>query len=76
MVNLDPNKNLQLKSTLGNIQWKNVNGSIVTSAKVTDINTSEKPNNIHVQPFSGARKQGNDLLVELPAKSVVVLELK
>ncbi|HEX8678165.1 MAG TPA: alpha-L-arabinofuranosidase C-terminal domain-containing protein, partial [Segetibacter sp.] len=53
MVNLDPNKNLQLKSTLGNIQWKNINGSIVTSAKVTDINTSEKPNNIHVQPFSG-----------------------
>ena len=76
MVNLDPNKNLQLKSTLGNVQWKNVNGSVVTSAKVTDINTFEKPNNIHVQPFSGARKQGNDLLVELPPKSVVALELK
>jgi len=76
LVNLDPNKNLQLKSTLGNVQWQTVTGSMVTSAKVTDINTFEKPDNIKVQPFSGARKQGADLVVDLPAKSVVMLELK
>jgi alpha-L-arabinofuranosidase len=76
LVNIDPNKNLQLKSTLAGVQWKSVNGSIVTSAKVTDINTFESPKKIQVQSFSGARKQGNDLVVELPAKSVVMLELK
>ena len=76
LVNLDPNKNLQLKSTLGSVQWRTVNGSMVTSAKVTDINTFENPNSIKVQPFSGARKQGADLVVDLPAKSVVMLELK
>jgi alpha-L-arabinofuranosidase len=48
---------------------------MVTSANVTDVNTFEKPNNIRVQPFSGARKEGNDLVVELPAKSVVMLQL-
>lgn len=76
MVNLDPSRNLQLRSTLGNVQWQSVQGSIVTSAKVTDINTFEKPDKIHVQPFLGASKQGGDLLVELPAKSVVMLELR
>jgi alpha-L-arabinofuranosidase len=76
LVNIDPNKNLQLKSTLPGVQWQSVKGSIVTSAKVNDINTFENPKKVQVQPFSGARKQGNDLVVELPAKSVVMLELK
>ena len=76
MVNLDPNKSLQLRSTLGNVQWQSVRGSIVTSAKVNDINTFEKPDKIQARPFLGASKQGSNLLVELPAKSVVMLELK
>jgi alpha-L-arabinofuranosidase len=76
LVNIDPNKNLQLNSTLRGVQWQSVNGSIVTSEKFTDINTFENPKKIQVQPFPGARKQGNDLVVELPAKSVVMLELK
>jgi alpha-L-arabinofuranosidase len=76
MVNLDPNKTLQLKSALSGVQWRGVSGSIVTSAKVNDVNTFESPKKIGVQPFSGARKQGADLVVELPAKSVVMLELK
>jgi alpha-N-arabinofuranosidase len=76
LVNLDPNKSLQLKSSLGSIQWKNVTGSIVTSAKVNDVNTFENPSSIRVQPFSGAKKQSADLLVELPPKSIVMLELK
>jgi alpha-N-arabinofuranosidase len=75
LVNIDPNKSLQLQTTLSNA-WQTVKGSIVVSAKVTDINTFDRPDNIRVQPFSGARKQGNQLLVELPAKSVVMLELK
>ncbi|WP_121357409.1 alpha-N-arabinofuranosidase [Flavisolibacter nicotianae] len=76
LVNLDPNKSLSLKTGLRGLSWQNVNGSIVTSTKLTDINTFEKPDNIHVLPFSGARKQGTDLVVDLPAKSVVMLELK
>ena len=76
LVNLDPNKSLQLKTALRDVQWQRVNGSIVTSTKLTDINNFEKPENIRVLPFSGARKQGAGLVVELPAKSVVMLELK
>jgi alpha-L-arabinofuranosidase len=76
MVNLDPNKSLSLKTSLPDLQWQSVNGSIVTSTKLTDINTFEKPDSIHVLPFAGARKQGDDLVVELPAKSVVMLEVK
>ncbi|HET7897244.1 MAG TPA: alpha-L-arabinofuranosidase C-terminal domain-containing protein, partial [Flavisolibacter sp.] len=76
LVNLNPNQSIQLQSTLNGVKWQSVNGSIVTSLKLTDVNTFERPDNIRVQPFSGAKKQGNELQVEVPAKSVVMLELK
>ncbi|MBD0278604.1 MAG: alpha-N-arabinofuranosidase, partial [Flavisolibacter sp.] len=56
--------------------WNSVTGQIVTSAKLTDINTFDNLNKIQVQKFSGAKKQGNNLSVEMPAQSVVMLELK
>jgi alpha-N-arabinofuranosidase len=75
-VNLDPNKVLKLKTGLQGIRWQNVTGSIVTSARLTDINTFDKPEAIRVQTFNGAKKRGTHLEVDLPAKSVVMLELK
>ena len=76
LVNLDPKKSLQIQTSLAGIQWQTVTGSMVTSAELTDINTFERPDKIQVQAFSGAKKQGNNLVVTLPAKSVVMLELK
>jgi alpha-N-arabinofuranosidase len=76
LVNLDPNKKMSLQTSLNGLQWSTVYGQVVTSAKITDINTFENPNKIHVEKFAGASKQGNNLLVDLPAQSVVMLELK
>ena len=75
-VNLDATKTINIKTALEGINWKTVEGKIITSAKFTDINTFEKPNTVVSAVFKNARKEGNDLLVELPALSVVVLELK
>ena len=51
-------------------------GQIITSAKFTDINTFDKPDAIKIATFKDAKKEGNDLLMNLPKLSVVVLELK
>ena len=51
-------------------------GQILSSSKLTDVNSFDKPENLKIQPFTAAKKEGNELVVELPAKSVVVLELK
>jgi alpha-N-arabinofuranosidase len=75
-VNLDPNKKITFRSTLVGIKWQNVQGQILTSKKLTDINTFENPDNIKIASFAGAKKEGNELVVELPAQSIVVLELK
>jgi alpha-N-arabinofuranosidase len=76
LVNLDPKNSITLSTVLEGINWKSVTGQIVTSAKITDINTFSDNNKIHIVKFDGAKKSENTLKVELPAKSVVVLELK
>jgi alpha-N-arabinofuranosidase len=76
LVNIDPAKPLSLRTMLPGIPFQTVTGQILTSLKVTDINTFENPDNVKITPFTGAKKSGEELRIELPAKAVVVLELK
>ena len=75
LVNLDPSKIISVQTQLdGN--WKTVSGRMITSANLTDINTFDNPKKVVATSFNGAKLNGNSLSVELPAKSVVTLELK
>ena len=76
LVNIDPLRNVTVNTTLKGVTWKTITGQILTSAKFTDINTFEAPENIKIVKFDGAKKQGDNLNVVLPSKSVVLLELK
>ncbi|MBS1653358.1 MAG: alpha-N-arabinofuranosidase [Bacteroidetes bacterium] len=76
LVNLDANKKINLRTNLVGIKWTSVQGQVLTSAKLTDINTFENPYKVHIEKFTGAKKMGDDLVVDLPAKSIVVLELR
>ena len=76
LVNLDPNKKINIRTALPGIKWNTVKGSILTSKKLTDINSFENPTTITIASFGGAKKENNDLLIELPAQSIVMLELK
>jgi alpha-L-arabinofuranosidase len=76
-VNLDPSKTITVRTVLNGINWKSVaQGQVLTSAKFTDINSFSKPDAVKPAIFTGARKDGNELVAELPAQSVVVIELK
>jgi alpha-N-arabinofuranosidase len=75
MVNLDPSNAITIEVDMEG-SWNIRNGQILTSAKVTDINTFENPSVVQAKPFSGSRKQGNKLVVELPSKSVVLVSIK
>jgi alpha-N-arabinofuranosidase len=74
-TNLDLHKDIKISTILKDIKWKSVTGQILTSANITDINTFDKPNAISLKDFKGAKKDGDNLVVVLPAKSVVTLEL-
>jgi len=76
LVNIDPKNSIPISLSFNQVKWSNVTGQILTSANITDHNTFEKPETVVIKKFDGAKKQGNALNVNMPAKSVVVLELK
>jgi len=76
LVNIDPGKPFTISTKLNQIKWTSVTGQLLTSAKITDINTFDKPDNVVITKFDGAKKQGDLLNVVLPAKSVVLLTIK
>ncbi|WP_243635828.1 alpha-N-arabinofuranosidase [Hymenobacter edaphi] len=75
LVNLNPNQALTLETRLPGISWKAVSGRLLTSANVGDYNSFAQPNRVQLADFKGAKKRGEQLVVTLPPKSVVVLEL-
>jgi alpha-L-arabinofuranosidase len=76
LVNLDPTKKIRVKAGLGAIAFQTVQGRVLTSAKFNDYNTFDDPGKVKPAVFNGARKEGSDVVVDLPPMSVVVLDLK
>jgi len=76
LVNIDPNNKINIRTSMPGINWNSVKGLILTSKKLTDINTFENPGNVVITDFNGAKKMNNDLVIDLPPKSIVMLELK
>jgi alpha-N-arabinofuranosidase len=75
LVNLDSHNTIEVSTEFKDVLWKTVTGQVLTSASTADINTFTKPLNIVPKSFSGAKRSGDKLVVSLPAKSVVALEL-
>ena len=55
---------------------KSVSGRMLTSGAITDHNTFENPDLVKPVAFNGAKVEKGQLKVTLPAKSIVVLEVK
>lgn len=76
LVNLDPRNAIPVSASLNGVQWQTVSGSILTSDEFTDVNTFEDPDNVTLADFTGARNRRGALSLEMPPKSIVMLELK
>ena len=49
---------------------------MLTSKKITDLNTFEKPDKIKLKPFKGAKLADGVVEVNMPAHSIVTLEIE
>ncbi len=76
IVNLDPNHEAQVSTKLAGASPKNVAGRILTAQAINGRNTFENPDAVRPAAFSGARIQGDQVILNLPSKSVVVLEIE
>ena len=78
LSNLNPTKEIKLEINLSGKGFSKINsGTILTAAAVNSVNTFEKPEAVAPAAFKNAKKlSDNKLEVNIPGKSVVVLELE
>ena len=76
LSNVDPSQKQTVTISLGNLKANRVSGEMLTSANLTDYNDFGKAEVVHPQAFNGAKLQNGKLIVEMPAKSIVTLELQ
>ena len=75
LTNCDPANAITLTCALAGVEPKSVTGRVLTAAAMDTHNTFAAPEAIKPAAFTGAKLADGKLTVELPAKSVVVLEL-
>jgi alpha-N-arabinofuranosidase len=75
IANLDPTKGKNLNCEVRGASIKKVTGEIITADTMNAYNDFGRPEEVRIRPFSGVQLQKGILNVNLPAKSVVMLEL-
>jgi Alpha-L-arabinofuranosidase len=75
LVNIDPNKKNKVRVDLGAVKAGKVTGRILTSKNLRDYNSFKKPAVITPVIYRDAKIVDGTIEVEIPAFSVLVLEL-
>jgi alpha-N-arabinofuranosidase len=76
LVNLDPNRGRTVEVDIRGQGVSTVSGRVLTAAEMQADNTFEQPSAVQPADFRGARLSGDVLTLDLPSKSVVVVELR
>jgi alpha-N-arabinofuranosidase len=74
-TNADPNRGASVTTKINGMNAKSLTGRILTANAMDARNTVDKPEAVKPAPFKGTRK-GNELRVDLPPKSVVVVAVE
>lgn len=75
LANLNPGKQITVTCPIIGEAFKKVKGEILTSPEMNSFNSFDRPDIVKPAGFSGYSLKDGTLLVSLPSKSVVVLEL-
>ena len=76
LTNVSLDKKKEISINLNGFKGKDVTGRILTSKSVADYNDFDNPNRVKPVAFKDAKLKKDQLTVKLPAKSIVVLEIK
>jgi alpha-N-arabinofuranosidase len=76
LVNVDPHNAATVSCRLEGAAAKSVTGRILTAEAMDAHNTFDHPDTIHPVDFSGAKIENGLLTVNMPSKSVIVIELR
>jgi alpha-L-arabinofuranosidase len=76
LVNLDPNRPAVVSVKTGDSRVGSVTGEVLTAPVINAMNTFDSPDTVAPRPFQAFTLTGSQLTLTLPAKSVVVVELR
>lgn len=76
LANTSLDKAQEVSLTFDGADVKTVTGTILTAKSITDYNDFDHPDNVRERPCNKLQIKGNKLTTKLPAKAIVVLELK
>jgi alpha-N-arabinofuranosidase len=75
LVNVDPNRAARIAASIEGFAARSAVGEVLTAASVDAHNTFDRPSQVAPRAFTG-RSSGGELIFELPAKSVAVVQLR
>lgn len=76
LVNVDPNRSVQISAAIAGLTGSSVTGRVLTAPTVQTYNDFGTPDAVKPAAFTGASVAGGTVSATLPAKSVVVLEIR
>jgi alpha-L-arabinofuranosidase len=76
IVNLEPSRTAEVTTSVTGSAIRQVTGEVLTAPLMNAMNTFDQPNGIKPAPFNSYKIQNSQLVLSLPPKSVVVLELR
>ena len=76
VTNVSLDKDQTIDFQLAGYQAKQVSGEILTSKNVADFNDFQHPNTVAPADFTDAKLKKGGLTVKIPAKSIVVLNIR
>ena len=76
VVNIDPAKEVKLLIDLRGGEYSDVSGRILTAPELNTHNTFEKPDEVRPAAFSNVKIKKNIVSLDMPPRSIIVLEVK
>jgi alpha-N-arabinofuranosidase len=76
IVNINPDKDIDLQCEIRGTDVKNVTGRILTASTLNAHNTFDQPDNVKLADFTKMKLKNNLVDLQVPSKSVLVLRLK
>ena len=76
LTNADPKRFHKIACTLKNGTPESVSGEIITASQMNAFNDFGKAETVYIQSFPGASIQENDVVIQLPPKSVVMVAIQ
>lgn len=76
IVNINPDKDIDLQCEIRGADIKNVTGRILTAPTLDAHNTFDQPDNVKIADFTKMKLKNNIVELKVPAKSVLVIRAK